>query len=71
VARSFNWSVTGAGIVGILIFVYIHQAVGTKIYRIGTGRIATVILIGIKYLGRQRFPAAGRSAIEKPGPAFT
>ena len=71
VARPFDRPVAGAGIVSILIFVYIDQAVGPKIYRVGAGSIASVILIWIKYLGRQGFPAAGRSTIEKPGPAFT
>ena len=48
-ARTFNRPIAGTGIVSILIFIDIDQAVGPKIYGIGTGRIAAVILIWIKY----------------------
>ena len=50
------------GAVSILVFIEVDDGVGAEIYRIRTGTPGTVILVGIKYLRRQRFPSTGRAA---------
>ena len=56
---------------GVGVAVNVDRCVGAKIDRIRTGDEDAVVVIGIEHLHRQRFPAAGGTAVDEARPALT
>ena len=55
--------------ISVLVLVDINDGVGAEVDRVGAGRVAAVVFLGIEDLGCQGFPAAGRAAVEESRPA--
>ncbi len=57
--------------VGVVVLIDVDLGKGAKIHGVRTSTECTVVLIRVEDLHRQRLPAAGRPAIQKPRPALT
>ena len=57
------------GPVRVRVAVDVHDGVGAKVNRVRAGGVRGIEVIGVEHLHRQRFPAAGRSAVGGPRPA--
>ncbi len=56
---------------GVRVAVNVDRSVGAKINRIGAGDKHAVVVVGIEHLHRQRFPAAGGTAVGEARPALS
>ncbi len=54
----------------VFVLVNVDRREGAKIHRIGTRHERAVIVVWIKHLHRQRFPASGRTAVYEPCPSL-
>ena len=55
----------------VLVLIQIDVCVGAEVHRIGTRDERAIVVIGIKRLYRDGFPAAGRAAVHEAGPSLT
>ena len=64
-ARPFNRMKGALVAISVLVLVDINDGISAEVNRVGAGRVASVVLLGIEDLGCQGFPATGRAAVEE------
>ena len=55
---------------GVLVVVDVDDGVLAEVDRVGAGREAAVVEVGIQHLDAERLPAPGRAAVHEPRPAL-